>query len=101
MIDKQSQIRRASNLISRLIRSNCYGKVTINMEAGNIVFIEIDENKRVSLQEAVELLSRLTSDNVGSILIRPTRSGSDTGILLVTEATRGSLEHVVPVGVKE
>jgi len=98
MIDKQSQIRRVSTLINTLVRSNCFGEVTIKMESGNIVFVEIDENRRVSPEEAMELLSRVTTDAEGEIYVRPVKSNPGNGLSLVTKVTKGSLEKVFPLG---
>lgn len=98
-LDKPSQIRRVRTLVQTLCMSMYYGDVTIKMERGNIVCVELNENQRVSPEEAAKLLGRM-EESGEDLYIRPVRVQGkiQTGIQQVRVSRKGSLEHMIPAG---
>lgn len=94
MIDRYSQIRRIRTLIHTLTFSDFFGEVIVKMESGNIVFVELLENRRVAPEEVSRIVDELASKKVG-LNIHPTRTGNAT---LVKISRKGSLQEVVPLG---
>ena len=101
MLDKATQVRRARTLIATLGSSQFYGEVIFKYEHGNIVFIELSENKRMTPEQARVFISNMVEVYQG-VEMHPVKSRENSsGASLVRLFRKGSLEDIIPSPVIE
>lgn len=94
MIDKKSQVIRMKRLIEEKVLADFFGEIVIKMEHGNIVCVELSENRRLDEMETQKLVQAIRGNPNAEI--RGVKSTRDPGISLVRVGRKGSLEEMVP-----
>jgi len=94
LIDKRSQVIRIRRLIEEKTLSDFFGEIVIKMEHGNIVCVELSENRRLDEMETQKLMKSVIGDPTAEI--RGVKATREQGVSLVRVGRKGSLEEMVP-----